>query len=138
VGQSRLAFLVLDVGIGTCRQEGQMAGKQRGDLPVCPRVHGAILESPLHRKRADNHSKKILASMDGALFYDQTGAIRDVIQNHLFQILCNLAMEPPVRTDSETLRDEKVMVLKAIPPLETKNLVRGSVRRGWALYWTSD
>ena len=35
-------------------------------------------------------------------FYDQTGAIRDVIQNHLFQILCNLAMEPPVRTDSET------------------------------------
>ena len=50
-------------------------------------------------------------------FYDQTGAIRDVIQNHLFQILCNLAMEPPVRNDSETVRDEKVKVLKAIPPL---------------------
>jgi glucose-6-phosphate 1-dehydrogenase len=41
-------------------------------------------------------------------FYDQTGTIRDVIQNHLFQILCNLAMEPPVRIDSETVRDEKV------------------------------
>ena len=39
-------------------------------------------------------------------FYDQTGTIRDVIQNHLFQVLCNLAMEPPVRTDSETIRDE--------------------------------
>ena len=51
-------------------------------------------------------------------FYDQTGTIRDVIQNHLFQILCNLAMEPPVRTDSETIRDEKVKVLKAIPPLD--------------------
>jgi len=50
-------------------------------------------------------------------FYDGTGAIRDVIQNHLFQILCNLAMEPPVRTDSESIRDEKVKVLKAIPPL---------------------
>src|SRR6202161_799848 len=48
-------------------------------------------------------------------FYDQTGTIRDVIQNHLFQILSNLAMEPPVRTDSETVRDEKVKVLKAIP-----------------------
>jgi glucose-6-phosphate 1-dehydrogenase len=47
-------------------------------------------------------------------FYDQTGAIRDVIQNHLFQILCNLAMEPPVRIDSETIRDEKVKVLKAM------------------------
>jgi glucose-6-phosphate 1-dehydrogenase len=61
-------------------------------------------------------------------FYDQTGAIRDVIQNHLFQVLCNLAMEPPVRTDSETIRDEKVKVLKAVPPLETNNIVRGQFR----------
>src|SRR5271163_3766125 len=58
-------------------------------------------------------------------FYDATGTIRDVIQNHLFQILCNLTMEPPVRLDSETIRDEKVKVLKAIPPLEAGNLVRG-------------
>ena len=58
-------------------------------------------------------------------FYDQVGTLRDVIQNHLFQILCNLAMEPPVRVDSETIRDEKVKVLKAIPPLEVSNLVRG-------------
>jgi glucose-6-phosphate 1-dehydrogenase len=58
-------------------------------------------------------------------FYDETGAIRDVVQNHLFQVLANLAMEPPPRTDSESIRDEKVKVLKAIPPLESKNLVRG-------------
>jgi glucose-6-phosphate 1-dehydrogenase len=58
-------------------------------------------------------------------FYDETGAIRDVIQNHMFQVLCNLAMEAPVRTDSESVRDEKVKVLKAIPPIETENLVRG-------------
>ncbi len=61
-------------------------------------------------------------------FYDQTGTIRDVMQNHLFQILCNLTMEPPVRLDSETIRDEKVKVLKAIPPLEADNLVRGQFR----------
>jgi glucose-6-phosphate 1-dehydrogenase len=61
-------------------------------------------------------------------FYDATGAIRDVIQNHLFQVLTNLAMEPPVRTDSESIRDEKVKVLKAIPPLEAKDLVRGQFR----------
>src|SRR6266480_3116879 len=61
-------------------------------------------------------------------FYDQTGAIRDVIQNHLFQVLSNLAMEPPVRSDSESVRDEKVKVLKAIPPIEEKNLVRGQFR----------
>jgi len=61
-------------------------------------------------------------------FYDQTGAIRDVIQNHLFQILCNLSMEPPVRTDSESIRDEKVKVLKSMPPIEPRNLVRGQFR----------
>jgi len=61
-------------------------------------------------------------------FYDQTGAIRDVIQNHLFQVMVNLAMEPPVRTDSESIRDEKAKVLKAIPPLDVKNLVRGQFR----------
>src|SRR6202051_3217122 len=61
-------------------------------------------------------------------FYDQTGTIRDVIQNHLFQILCNLAMEPPVRIDSETIRDEKVKVLKAIRPLEATNVIRGQFR----------
>ena len=58
-------------------------------------------------------------------FYDQTGAIRDVIQNHVFQVMCNLAMEPPARNDAESLRDEKAKVLKSIPPIETKNLVRG-------------
>lgn len=61
-------------------------------------------------------------------FYDQTGTIRDVVQNHLFQILSNLAMEPPVRSDSESIRDEKVKVLKAIRPLQTNNVVRGQFR----------
>jgi glucose-6-phosphate 1-dehydrogenase len=61
-------------------------------------------------------------------FYDQTGAIRDVVQNHLFQVLTNLTMDPPIRQDSETIRDEKVNVLKAIPPLVAKNVVRGQFR----------
>jgi glucose-6-phosphate 1-dehydrogenase len=61
-------------------------------------------------------------------FYDETGAIRDVIQNHLFQVLSNLTMEPPVRTDSESIRDEKVKVLKAMLPLQAQHLVRGQFR----------
>ncbi len=61
-------------------------------------------------------------------FYDETGAIRDVIQNHLFQILSNLAMEAPVRTDSETVRDEKVKVLKAMPAIKEADIVRGQFR----------
>jgi glucose-6-phosphate 1-dehydrogenase len=61
-------------------------------------------------------------------FYDPTGAIRDVMQNHLFQILCNLAMEPPVQNDSEAVRDEKVKVLKAVPSLKPEDVVRGQFR----------
>jgi len=58
-------------------------------------------------------------------FYEETGAIRDVIQNHLFQVLTNLAMEPAAGDDSESTRDEKVKVLKAIPTVAATNLVRG-------------
>jgi glucose-6-phosphate 1-dehydrogenase len=61
-------------------------------------------------------------------FYEQVGTVRDVVQNHLFQVLANLAMEAPIRTDSESIRDEKVKVLKAISPLESKDLVRGQFR----------
>src|SRR5437016_1764449 len=61
-------------------------------------------------------------------FYDGTGTVRDVVQNHLFQVLSNLAMEPPIRTDSESIRDEKVKVLKAISALSTNDVVRGQFR----------
>ena len=61
-------------------------------------------------------------------FYDRTGTVRDVIQNHIFQILSNLAMEPPIRTDSESIRDEKVKVLKAIAPVDEKCILRGQFR----------
>jgi glucose-6-phosphate 1-dehydrogenase len=61
-------------------------------------------------------------------FYDPTGAIRDVVQNHLFQVLTNLTMDPPVRMDSEAIRDEKVKVLKAIEPLKSQNVIRGQFR----------
>jgi glucose-6-phosphate 1-dehydrogenase len=59
-------------------------------------------------------------------FYEQAGAIRDVVQNHMLQVLTNVAMEPPVgNEDVEAVRDEKVKVLKAIPPLVPGNVIRG-------------
>ena len=58
-------------------------------------------------------------------FYDANGAVRDVVQNHLFQLLTNLAMEPPVRTDSEAVRDEKIKLLRAVRTLDAADLVRG-------------
>jgi glucose-6-phosphate 1-dehydrogenase len=61
-------------------------------------------------------------------FYEQTGTIRDVVQNHLFQVVANLAMEPPARMDSESVRDERVKVLKSIAALAPRDVVRGQFR----------
>ncbi|MEO6206872.1 MAG: glucose-6-phosphate dehydrogenase, partial [Candidatus Limnocylindrales bacterium] len=61
-------------------------------------------------------------------FYDGVGTLRDVVQNHLLQLVSLLAMEPPVSSDADSLRDEKVKVLKAMRPLESEHLVRGQYR----------
>ncbi len=62
-------------------------------------------------------------------FYDRAGAIRDVVQNHLFQVVSNIAMEPFPRTeDTEAARDEKVKVLKGIAPVDPRRMVRGQFR----------
>jgi glucose-6-phosphate 1-dehydrogenase len=58
-------------------------------------------------------------------FYDGVGAIRDVIQNHLLQVVALLAMEPPVDAEPDSLRDEKVKILKAMRPAGPARLVRG-------------
>jgi glucose-6-phosphate 1-dehydrogenase len=61
-------------------------------------------------------------------FYEEVGALRDVVQNHLLQIVANVAMEPPAGNDSESIRDEKYKVLKEIPSLRAEDLVRGQFR----------
>jgi glucose-6-phosphate 1-dehydrogenase len=58
-------------------------------------------------------------------FYDATGAIRDVVQNHLLQLLTNVAMEPPPGPDPELMRDEKAKVLKGIAPIRAADVIRG-------------
>ncbi len=61
-------------------------------------------------------------------FYDRTGALRDVVQNHLLQVLTNIAMEPPPGVDVEMMRDEKAKVLRGIRPLRPQDVVRGQFR----------
>lgn len=58
-------------------------------------------------------------------FYDETGAIRDVLQNHLMQLLSNVAMEPPIGSGAEPLRDERTKVLKGVQCMEPSEVVRG-------------
>lgn len=62
---------------------------------------------------------------DRGKFYDETGALRDVVQNHMLQVLANLTMDPPTGEEHEAMRDQKAALLKAVRPLDTDHIVRG-------------
>ena len=62
---------------------------------------------------------------DRGRFYDETGAVRDVMQNHLLQVLAQLTMDPPTGEEHEAMRDQKAALLRAVRPLEPNHVVRG-------------
>ena len=62
---------------------------------------------------------------DRGHFYDETGAVRDVLQNHLLQVLAQLTMDPPTGEEHEAMRDQKAALLKAVRPLDAAHVVRG-------------
>jgi glucose-6-phosphate 1-dehydrogenase len=69
-------------------------------------------------------------------YYDKSGALRDMVQNHLLQLLCLLAMEPPISLDADAVRDEKLKVLRALRPIGAQEaatmIVRGQYGQGVA------
>jgi len=61
-------------------------------------------------------------------YYDKSGALRDMVQNHILQLLCLVAMEPPIDLSADTVRDEKIKVLRALRPFDRNSVKKHSVR----------
>ncbi len=93
---------------------------------------GNILFEPLWNAQYIDHIQITVSETVGVGgrggYYDKSGAMRDMVQNHLMQLLCLIAMEPPAQFDPDAVRDEKLKVIRALDPVPSKDIVRGQYR----------
>ncbi len=93
-----------------------------------------ILFEPLWKAEYVDHVQITVAETVGVngrgAYYDKSGAMRDMVQNHIMQLLCLIAMEPPYHFDPAAVRDEKLKVIRALDPVNAEDIVRGQYLAG--------
>ena len=108
-------------------------GKETVQNIMALRFANGIFEPLWNRNHIDHVQITVAESLDvegRGRFYDATGALRDMVPNHLFQLLAMMAMEPPVSFDADAVRAKKVEVFQAVHPMSANDAVRGQYGAG--------
>ncbi len=106
-------------------------GKETAQNIMVLRFANALFEAMWNARYIDHiqiTASEPLGVENRAGYYDKAGALRDMVQNHLLQLLCLTAMEPPTGLDADAIRDEKVKVLRSLRPLEGDDVFRRVIR----------
>jgi len=129
----------LNAQLSECFDEKQIyridhyLGKETVQNLMVLRFGNALFE-PLWNARHIDHIQITVAESLGVegrgAYYDRSGAMRDMVQNHLMQLLCLTTMEPPSRYEPDAVRDEKLKVIRALDPVSVKDTVRGQYSSG--------
>lgn len=143
IGKDGASAKALNDTVGAVFNEDQIfridhyLGKETVQNLMALRFANALFE-PLWNAAHIDHVQITVAESLGtggrAGYYDTAGALRDMVQNHILQLLCLVAMEPPESMDADSVRDEKLKVLKALTPIDAQSTdkltVRGQYRAG--------
>jgi glucose-6-phosphate 1-dehydrogenase len=146
IGSDLRTAAAINDAVGQAFAEGQTfridhyLGKETVQNLIALRFGNALFE-PLWRAEHIDHVQITVAETIGverrAAYYAAAGALRDMVQNHLLQLLCMVAMEPPASLEPDAIRDEKLKVLRALRPIHAGNAdqmsVRGQYRAGAAV-----
>lgn len=137
IGTDPASARAINTAVGAVVDEHQVfridhyLGKETVQNLMALRFANALFE-PIWNATAIEHVQITVAESVGvesrAAYYDKAGALRDMVQNHILQLLCLVAMEPPTAFDADAVRDEKLKVLRALAPLSGRRVAADTVR----------
>ncbi len=137
LGRDHESAAGINDAFGSCYRENQVyridhyLGKETVQNLLALRFGNTLFE-PLWRRNTIDHVQITVAEDLGVggrvEFYDRIGALRDMVQNHILQLVCLFAMEPPSSLDHNAVRDEKIKVLRSLRPIESDQVRANSVR----------
>jgi glucose-6-phosphate 1-dehydrogenase len=137
IGHDLASASEINAQVGSAFREDQIyridhyLGKETVQNLLVLRFANALFE-PLWRSEYIDHVQITVAERLGVEgrgeYYDRTGALRDMVQNHLLQLLCLVAMEPPPRLEQEAIREEKIKVLRSLQPIQATEVATRAVR----------